>query len=129
MTALLLVEDEPLQQDTLSRRLERKFHFTVDIAGNGQEALEKLGSNTYDLVLMDIGLPDIDGIEVVKRFRNQRPSSEVPIFALTAQLVDEKAIESLKQKGFNEYFVKPLDYKAFEAKLCEYQLHSPAPKA
>ena len=81
---VLVVEDNKVAAVAVSLEL-KSLNCTVEIAKNGAEALEKTESNTDDLILMDIGLPDIDGIEVTKKIRalSDARKSRVPIVAWT----------------------------------------------
>lgn len=103
---ILLVEDNQLNQKVFKMMFE-DVGCTVDIASNGKEALEKL-QDYYDIVIMDIGLPDISGIEVTRRYREQE-TAEKPkvILALTGHNLD-KDHERCMNVGMNGYLVKPL---------------------
>ena len=92
MSRLLLVEDNEMNRDMLSRRLERKG-YTIEIAGNGEEALKKIKKSIPDLVLMDMNLPIKNGWETCTEIRNNPDTTKLPIIALTAHAMaeDEKS--------------------------------------
>ena len=114
---ILVVEDIPLNQ-LLMKTLLEEFGFTMDIAGNGKLAIEKLQKNTYDIILMDLQMPEMDGFEATQYIRNKM-NLQVPIIALTADVttVDvEKCIEA----GMNDYLSKPIDEKLLYTKIIRY---------
>ncbi|HTM62976.1 MAG TPA: ATP-binding protein [Gammaproteobacteria bacterium] len=107
---LLLVEDNITNQKIAKIMLEG-IGCEVDIVNNGEEALSKLNaSQSYDTILMDIGLPDMDGYEVASRIRKRDHLKNIPIIAMTAH-----AIESDKQKclvsGMTDVIIKPIPYQ------------------
>ncbi|HBL75739.1 MAG: hypothetical protein A2W90_17295 [Bacteroidetes bacterium GWF2_42_66] len=103
----LLVEDQEFNQYVAKRMLET-MKATVDIASNGKIAIEKLSANDYDVILMDIQMPVMDGVEATRFIREhmEKPKSEIPIIALTAHALkdDDKKYLSL---GMNGYLSKP----------------------
>ena len=104
---LLIVEDNTLNQQYIAGVLQRKG-FRFQIANNGREALEKLENDCFDLILMDIRMPEMDGYETTIRLRNMlhNPNHKIPIVALTASaLLDEK--EKALQTGMNYHLTKP----------------------
>lgn len=105
--AILLVEDDPVNQKVLYRMLKEKG-YSVDIAGNGLEALAKHDQNNYDIILMDIQMPELDGIDTTKYIRKKEGRDKrTPIVALTAF-----ALKGDKEKfialGMDEYVPKPV---------------------
>ncbi|MFV5692717.1 response regulator [Flavobacterium sp. LT1R49] len=113
---ILLVEDNELNQ-LLAIKVFEKWEKEIDIAGNGKIAIDKIEKNDYDIILMDIQMPEMDGNEVTKYIRaNMGSKSNIPIIALTAHatLVEEKrSIES----GMNDYLSKPFDFNVLLEKL------------
>jgi signal transduction histidine kinase/DNA-binding response OmpR family regulator len=113
---ILLVEDNELNQ-LLAIKVFKKWEKEIDIADNGKIALEKIEKNDYDIILMDIQMPEMDGNEVAKYVRsNMGAKSNVPIIALTAHatLAEEKrSVES----GMNDYLSKPFDFNVLLEKL------------
>jgi CheY-like chemotaxis protein len=115
MAHILLVEDNEMNRDMLSRRLQRKG-FTVDLAVDGPEGILKAAGGGYDLVLMDMSLPEIDGWEATRRIRATEGGKTVPIIALTAHAMQgdrEKAIEA----GCNDYDTKPVELDRLLGKM------------
>ena len=104
---VLIVEDNKINQQYLTWLLE-KWDVAYDVANHGEEALALTEKHVYDLILMDIRMPVMDGYETTIRLRNhtRNPNSEVPIIALTASaLVDEK--EKALEVGMNHHLPKP----------------------
>ena len=115
MAHILLVEDNEMNRDMLSRRLARKG-FTVDLAVDGAEGIAKAAGGGYDLVLMDMSLPEIDGWEATRRIRATDGGRTVPIIALTAHAMQgdrEKALDA----GCNDYDTKPVELDRLLAKM------------
>lgn len=104
---ILVVEDNFLAA-SVAKELFEKLACHVDLAQNGKEALQYAQLNKYDLILMDIGLPDMDGFEVSKKIRLGEPSSQtVPIVGLTGHLDAEKKQQSINAR-MNAVMIKPL---------------------
>ncbi|TRZ88668.1 MAG: response regulator, partial [Methanosarcinales archaeon] len=119
MVKALLVEDNPLNMELIIEILKSQG-FTVDTAGDGEKAVIMAGNSTYDLVLMDIALPGIDGIETAKKIKSRPQYKNVPFVALTAfAMAGDK--ERLLNAGFNEYVSKPLDVHDFVKKMEKYR--------
>lgn len=114
--SILLVEDNELNQ-LLTVKVFEKFDKTIDIADNGKIAIEKIEKNNYDIILMDIQMPEMDGIELTQYIRtNFGPKSKIPIIALTAHatlLEEQKCLES----GMNDYLSKPFDFNELIEKI------------
>ena len=104
---ILLVEDNEVNQLVASRIL-RKAGFLVTIAQNGQEALEKVGEDDYGLVLMDIQMPVMDGLEATREIRKLRRYDSLPIVAMTAHAMSGDRELSIKS-GMNDHVNKPID--------------------
>ncbi len=104
---VLLVEDTPIAIKVAVIVLNM-LGCKVDVAEKGATAIEMATNNQYDLILMDIGLPDIDGLTVTKHIRQQEPEDEhVPIIALTAH--SETTIkEKIFEVGLDDLLIKPL---------------------
>jgi two-component system OmpR family response regulator len=111
---LLVVEDDPRLQALLRRLLGEDRH-VVDVVGSGEEAIEIAGENRgIDAVILDVGLPDMSGLEVARRLRAAR--SRVPILMLTARDAVEHRIAGL-DAGADDYLVKPFSYAELLARL------------
>jgi CheY-like chemotaxis protein len=111
------VEDNPFNQ-LLAQRVLHKMNATVDIAGNGKIAIEKMNAGGYDIILMDIQMPEMDGYEATRHIRTQLPDgpNKIPIIAMTAHaLVDEGSKCILA--GMNDYISKPFDPQVLGKKI------------
>jgi len=113
---ILLVDDNLTNQMVASRMLAAAGHIVVT-ASDGLEALQAAGKKRYDVILMDISMPEMDGIEATKRIRKLRaPFASVPIFALTANAVAGDR-ERFLEAGMNDYLTKPIRRATIEARL------------
>jgi CheY-like chemotaxis protein len=107
---ILLVEDNILNQRITTFSL-KKFNHTVDIANNGLEAVNKYRDSSYDVILMDIMMPVMDGLEAtsqIRKFEKEAGKTHTPVIAITANTLDndrDKCIET----GMDEYMAKPFD--------------------
>lgn len=115
-THLLVVDDDPDICAFLVDRLNGEG-FQVEAAGNGQEALQAIASNTFDGVLLDIGLPDISGLVVLEHIRQRQ--SRLPVIMITATEAEDRA-KSAMERGANAYLLKPLDPKQLAYVLGEW---------
>jgi len=111
---VLVVEDIPLNQ-LLMKTLLDDFGFGRDIASNGKIAIEKMAVNTYDIVLMDLQMPEMNGFEATDYIRNVMHSN-VPIIALTAD-VTTVDLAKCKYVGMNDYISKPVDERLLYSKI------------
>ena len=103
---LLLVEDNDVNQEIVMAILEDKV-LSVDVAGNGQEALDLLEEKSFDGILMDCQMPVMDGYEATQKIRAKEPFKDLPIIALTANVMladREKALSA----GMNDLVEKPI---------------------
>jgi len=110
---LLIVEDEI----ALLRALEKGFRktgYVVDVASDGEEALELYFSNQYNLVVLDLNLPKVDGLEVLEEIRNE--NKEVPVLILSARSEVNDKITGLDM-GANDYLAKPFHFNELEARV------------
>lgn len=115
MRLILLVDDNEMNLDMLSRRLERRG-FNVVSATDGRQALTKAYETKPDLILLDMSLPEISGIEVAKVLRKNVETAETPIIALTAYATDvdrQRALEA----GCDDYDTKPVDLARLLVKI------------
>lgn len=111
---VLVVEDIALNQ-LLMRTLLDDFGFECDIAGNGSIAIEKLRTKPYDLVLMDLQMPEMNGFEATEYIRNKMKST-IPIIAITAD-VTTVDIDKCKTVGMDDYISKPVDERLLYSKM------------
>jgi two-component system response regulator AtoC len=107
---VLVVDDEPHMRRVLEIMLQKAGH-SVYAAGNGREALEILQSNPVDLVITDMRMPEMNGIELLIRLREY--GSEVPVIVITAHGSIESAVEAMKY-GASDYILRPFDIDALE---------------
>ncbi len=115
MPRILLVEDNEMNRDMLSRRLQRRG-YTVELAVDGLDGVSRALEGGWDLVLMDMSLPEIDGWEATRRIRAGGDAGQMPIIALTAHAMSgdrDKAIEA----GCNDYDTKPVDLERLLGKM------------
>ena len=109
--SVLLAEDERVNRISVQRHLEKLGH-TVTAAKDGEQALELMLSNDYDLILMDIQMPNIDGLTATKLIRNDATfglKADIPIVALTAHAMKGDREEFLAA-GMNDYLAKPVEF-------------------
>ena len=113
---ILLVEDNKTNQEIVMGLLENS-DINLDIANNGKEAVELFKKKNYELILMDIQMPVMDGYEAAKKIRET--DKNIPIIALTANAMKED-IERTKEAGMNEHLNKPIDVEKLYATLLKY---------
>ncbi|MES2211582.1 MAG: response regulator [Pseudomonadota bacterium] len=116
---ILAVDDYPANLKLLQALLE-DMNIQVTLATSGTQALAILKRSRYDLVFMDIQMPEMDGIEVTRRFRAMEPSgNHTPIVALTAHAMSNER-EHLLQHGFDDYLAKPISDRELEALILKW---------
>jgi CheY-like chemotaxis protein len=120
MARILLVEDNEMNMDMLSRRLLRAGYDLVT-ATDGAQAVLKAQSEAPDVILMDLGLPVIDGWEATRLLKADPETQTIPIIALTAHVMSGTR-ESALQAGCNDFDTKPIDLVRLLAKI-EIALH------
>jgi CheY-like chemotaxis protein/HPt (histidine-containing phosphotransfer) domain-containing protein len=119
---ILVVDDGPENRELVKLVLEN-HGLQVDEAENGQVGVERATSSPYDVILMDVQMPVMDGFSATKKMREA--GLEVPIIALTANAMKGFERECL-EVGYSDYFTKPIDIDSFEAKLAEILGAQPA---
>jgi sigma-B regulation protein RsbU (phosphoserine phosphatase) len=112
---LLLVEDDPTYRLMLRRYLEPRGFATV-AACDGAQALEQIRQRTFDLVLLDVLLPDMSGLDVLRKLREQYSATELPVVMATGQNQSSDVVEALRL-GANDYLTKPFDYPVVLARV------------
>ncbi|MEO8249334.1 MAG: response regulator [Burkholderiales bacterium] len=125
---VLVVEDNALNQE-IACELLRMRGVQVHLAGNGLEALEQLaaqGPSAFDVVLMDLQMPVMDGLEAARRLRRQAPFKHLPVLAMTAHAMAEE-IEQCRAVGMQGHITKPIDPADLYAKLERYRPAAIAP--
>ncbi len=106
---ILVVDDTEFNRDMLARRLTKQG-MTVLTAETGEEALEILPKHTFDLILLDVMMPGIDGVEVLRRIRETHSPADLPVIMVTAKDASEDMVEAFKA-GANDYVTKPIDFQ------------------
>lgn len=110
---VLIIEDDPVLADGLMRILRRSHHVVTHEA-NGKHADHLLTVQEYDLVILDMGLPEMDGSEILRRLRHRK--SKVPVLILTARDKVEDRVQGL-DFGADDYLAKPFDLLELEARI------------
>ncbi|MEL0297560.1 MAG: response regulator [Gammaproteobacteria bacterium] len=116
--SILLVEDNEINQEVALEFL-KLGQFKVDVANNGVECLERLSKNDYDCVLMDIHMPEMDGFEATRRIRSMPRYADLPVLAMTANVMDVDVQESLAA-GMNAHIAKPIVPNTLFSTLLEW---------
>lgn len=114
-TRLLVVDDEELNRDMLGRRLSR-YGYEVTLAASGPEALAEVGREEFDALLVDVMMPDMSGLEVLRRVRSDRTAEQLPVIMVTARAQSEDIVEAL-DLGANDYVTKPIDMQVMLARI------------
>src|SRR5687767_14272464 len=120
---LLVVDDSEMNRDMLRRRLERKG-YRVITAENGEQALELVAREPIDLVLLDVMMPGLNGLDVLRILRKTPAGKDLPVIMATAKSESTDIVEAL-DAGANDYVVKPLDVPVVIARV-EAQLRTRA---
>jgi two-component system OmpR family response regulator len=110
---ILVVEDDSVLSAALARALNQAA-YAVDLVGNGDAANAALDSGAYDLVVLDLALPKVDGLQVLRRLRDRR--SRVPVLILSARDSLDDRVKGL-DIGADDYMTKPFDLPEFEARV------------
>src|SRR5258708_3199626 len=115
---LLVVDDNEMNRDMLSRRLKREG-YTVTLAEDGNQAMELIKSQKFDLILLDIMMPGLSGFDMLPMIRETHSLADLPIIMATAKDESVDIVEGLKL-GANDYVTKPIDFPVLLARL---QIH------
>ena len=120
--SILLVEDDPVNQK-VAKQMLRHLGFQPDLAANGLEAIQALEDRHYDIILMDIQMPKMNGLEATKAIRSRFPADEQPhIIAVTAYAMTydrEKCISA----GMDDYLSKPITLEDLKEIISRYSRH------
>ena len=115
---ILIVDDEP-KNIKLFGDLLQKFGYTIIEATDGKQGVELAKARKPDLILMDIMMPNMDGLEATRSLKADASTSSIPIIALTSYaMAGDK--ERILQAGCDQYITKPVDIKEFLKKVAEY---------
>ncbi|MBM3422482.1 MAG: response regulator [Chlorobi bacterium] len=116
-TRVLIVDDSSVNRIGLAMMLE-KYGMQTEAARNGKDALEKIESVRFDLVLMDIGMPIVDGIEATRRIRKspKEDTAVLPVIGISGES-DEQLVREALSSGMNDYVVKPVDIRVLAEKI------------
>jgi len=119
--ALLVVDDNEDNRDVLSRRLRQKG-FLVTVAADGVEALACIERESYDLVLLDVEMPGMSGLEVLTQVRSHRSQTQLPVIMVTARSEGTDIVEAFGL-GANDYVTKPIDFAVALARIRTHLAH------
>jgi len=112
---ILVVEDYPDTRTLLSSLLRSKGYMVIE-AGDGKEGVRQANRVNPDLILMDLALPELDGVEATRQIRQRQSHSQTPIFAVSAFATSDVQQDAL-DAGCNEVFTKPLEIEPFLGKI------------
>src|ERR1700730_12464646 len=124
---LLIVDDNELNRDMLARRLARKGYQIV-LAASAQELPQRVKEEAIDLVLLDIEMPEISGLEALKTLRETYSPIELPVIMVTAKNQSEDIVKAL-DLGANDYVTKPIDFAVTLARIGTQLSHKRAQEA
>ena len=125
---ILLAEDVEFNRELIVAVLEPLGH-AIDIARNGREAVEAVKTRQYDLILMDMQMPEMDGLEATRIIRQRGgASAEIPILALTASVLPED-IALCREAGMNDHFAKPIRGPELVVRVSSWLAAKPVPDA
>src|SRR5213595_2314080 len=126
-TRLLIVDDNEMNRDMLARRLERKG-YVVGMAENAKDLLTRVKQDAVDLVLLDIEMPGISGLDALQKLRERYSAAELPIIMVTAKAQSDDVVKAL-DLGANDYLTKPIDFAVAVARIGTQLSHKRAQEA
>jgi diguanylate cyclase (GGDEF)-like protein/PAS domain S-box-containing protein len=124
---LLIVDDNEMNRDMLARRLARKG-YVIELADNAKGLLKRVQQDSVDLVLLDIEMPEISGLDALKILRQHYSASELPIIMVTAKTQSDDIVAAL-DLGANDYLTKPIDFPVAVARIGTQLSHKQAREA
>jgi serine/threonine protein kinase/CheY-like chemotaxis protein len=113
--SILVVDDNEANRDMLARRLTKRGYSTTTASG-GREAIELLDARAFDLVLLDVMMPEVGGLEVLQHARKSSSVADLPVIMATAKNASDDIVEAL-HAGANDYVTKPLDFAVVVARV------------
>jgi diguanylate cyclase (GGDEF)-like protein/PAS domain S-box-containing protein len=119
--SLLIVDDNEPNRDVLSRRL-RQRGYAVSVAADGAEALALIERSAFDLVLLDVEMPGMSGLDVLSRLRIDRSRTQLPVIMVTARTSGDDIVEAFRL-GANDYVTKPIDFPVAVARIGTHLSH------
>jgi DNA-binding response OmpR family regulator len=125
--SLLLVDDDEMNRDMLGRRIELEG-YAVTLAEGGRQALVLLERQTFDLVLLDNMMPDLNGLQTLGKIRETWGPAELPVIMVTAKDQSEDVVEAFRH-GANDYVTKPVDLPVALARIATQVSHKRAQAA
>jgi CheY-like chemotaxis protein len=111
---VLLVDDDATVRAVMQRILRRQFSFDIDLCKDGPEALEKLSTEEYALVLLDVTMPMMDGMDVLQSIRLNPDTHHTPVIMITG-LSDQRLVKQALREGISDFILKPVR----PAELCD----------
>src|SRR5881409_3009886 len=124
---LLIVDDNEMNRDMLARRLERKG-YVVGLAENAQELLQRVKQDAVDLVLLDVEMPEISGLDALQKLRECYSAAQLPVIMVTAKSQSDDIVKAL-DLGANDYLTKPIDFPVAVARIGTQLSHKHAQEA
>ncbi len=113
--SLLVVDDDSVDREVVCPRLERRG-YEVAIATDGEEAIKRFRERPYDLILLDIMMPRINGMDVLKEIRRHRTRAQLPVIMVTSRDAPQDMVAALRE-GANDYVIKPIDLDVLLARI------------
>ena len=113
--SVLVVDDNEMNRDMLKRRLTRDG-YRIDVAENGRHALEKIAAGSYDLVLLDIMMPEVDGYRVLAQMKSTPTLRHIPVIMITA-LEEMESVVRCIEMGAEDYVLKPFNPVLLKARV------------
>jgi CheY-like chemotaxis protein len=116
---VLIVDDSKTARLMLARVLEERFNLTISEASNGREALDLLAHGTFEFVMMDVGMPVMNGLETLRAIRSSPRLTTLPVLMLTAEK-SEDVVREIIQLGISAYLSKPLNRDAISERVSHF---------
>ncbi len=113
--SILVVDDDESNRESLRRRLERRG-YAASVAVDGKDALEQIEKKAFDLIILDVMMPGINGLEVLDILRKTYTPTQLPVIMATARDQSADVVTAL-DRGANDYVTKPLDFAVVSARV------------